>query len=241
MDVGDSDVIDGCPKWTFDNAQDMARTVFQKTKLLVSLGGDHAVTLPLVRAVDEVINEDFHVLHFDAHLDYLPFVHSIDGSETWQYSNSHAFTHISKLKHVKTLTQIGIRSLRNSKGMMDNSIGDGNRMVTMKDFYKLGPAGLAATLPERAKVYVSIDVDVLDISLCPGCVSGEPNGMTYAELRDCLLEFAQRFEVIGLDFVEVCPDKDVGTQATSYLGAHTVIEFLGHICDQPWWKKKVHD
>lgn len=239
VDAGDSDVINGCPKWTFQNAQDLAAKLLRSTKLLVSLGGDHAVTLPLVRAVDEHVGEDFHVIHFDAHLDYLPFVHSPDGSESFAYSNSHAFRHIAKLKHCKTLTQVGIRSLRNSAEMMENSIGDGNRVVTMGDFKELGPRGLAETLPEGSKVYVSIDVDVLDISLCPGCVSAEPNGMMYAELRDILLEFAKRYEIIAFDFVEVCPEKDVATGVTCYLGAHTVCEFLGNICEQPWWKAKV--
>ncbi len=90
-------------------------------------------------------------------------------------------------------------------------------------------------MPAGAATYVSIDVDVLDLSLVPGCVSAEPNGMTYAELRDTLKAIAEHTRVIGFDFVEVNPQLDVGTGITSYLGAHTVIEFLGHICDQPYW------
>jgi len=239
VDCGDSDVISGCPKWTFDNAQHMAAKLLDRSKLLVTIGGDHAITLPIVRAVDEFLAEDFHVFHFDAHLDYQPFVHSIDGSECRQYTSAHAFRHINKLKHCKTLTQVGIRSLRTNAVQMDNSIGEGNRVVTMKDFNKMGPKGLAETLPKCAKVYVSIDVDVLDISLCPGCVSGEPGGMTYEELRDTLLAFAERYEIVAFDFVEVNPDLDVRTGITCYLGAHTIIEFLGNICEQDWWKKKV--
>ncbi|MBV8651006.1 MAG: arginase family protein, partial [Alphaproteobacteria bacterium] len=89
-----------------------------------------------------------------------------------------------------------------------------------------------------AATYVSIDVDVLDLSLVPGCVSAEPNGMSYAELRDALKAIAEHTHVIGFDFVEVNPQLDVGTGITSYLGAHTVVEFLGHICDQPYWAKR---
>ncbi len=59
--------------------------------------------------------------------------------------------------------------------------------------------------------------------------------MSYAELRDTLKALAERTNVIGFDFVEVNPELDVRTGVTSYLGAHTVIEFLGHICDQPRW------
>lgn len=126
-----------------------------------------------------------------------------------------------------SLSQIGIRSLRNARSWMEDSIRDGNRVVTMREFAAMGPEGVAALVPAGARCYVSIDVDVLDIALVPGCVSGEPNGMRYDELRDTLTAIAARPQVIGFDFVEVNPQLDVGTGITAYLGAHTVIEFLG--------------
>ena len=119
--------------------------------------------------------------------------------------------------------------------MMDDSIADGNQVVTMSQFRAGGPQAIAETVPKGANCYVSIDVDVLDMSLVPGCVSAEPNGMTYAELRDTLAAIAAHTNVIGFDFVEVNPQLDVGTGVTAYLGAHTVVEFLGQICDQPGW------
>ena len=74
--------------------------------------------------------------------------------------------------------------------------------------------------------HVSIDIDVRDLSLIPGCVSPEPNGMTYAELRDTLAAIAEHCDVVGLDLAEVNPTLDVGTGVTSYLATHTVLEFL---------------
>ncbi len=72
----------------------------------------------------------------------------------------------------------------------------------------------------------------------PGCVSGEPNGMSYAELRDTLAALTTHANVIGFDLVEVNPQLDVGTGTTSYLAAHTVIEFLGLLCSQPRWAER---
>ena len=105
----------------------------------------------------------------------------------------------------------------------------------LSEFRAGPPDALAQTLPKDAPCYVSIDVDVLDLPLVPGCVSAEPNGMTYTELRDCLDGIARHLDVIGFDFVEVNPQLDVGTGVTSYLGAHTVIEFLGRITEQSRW------
>ena len=84
---------------------------------------------------------------------------------------------------------------------------------------------------------MSIDIDALDLPLVPGCVSAEPGGMTYHELRACLFELAERADVVGFDLVEVNPQLDTGTGVTSYLAAHTVIEFLGRICAQPRWRE----
>jgi agmatinase len=228
IDAGDADVAPTNVEKTFANTTDMARRLLDRGALLVGLGGDHSVTYPLVRA----FSEKLHVVHFDAHSDYAPFVHDL------RFTNGHAFRHIAPMAHVESLTQVGIRSLRHSPEMVEDSIRDGNRVVTMEQFHRLLPSGIADLVPKDASCYVSIDVDVLDLSLIPGCVSAEPNGMTYAELRDTLKAIAERANVIGFDFVEVNPELDVRTGITSYLGAHTVIEFLGHICDQPRWSAR---
>ena len=227
-DLGDVDIWPADIKQTFDNTTEMTRKAREGCDLLVVMGGDHAITYPIFRA----IKDDIYVIHFDAHTDYAPFIHDL------QFTNGHAFRHISPMPNVKNLIQAGIRSLRHSEKMIEDSIVEGNDVVTMTQFREMGPQGLATMVPQGAKCYVSIDVDVLDISLVPGCVSAEPNGMTYAELRDTLDAIAQRTEVIGFDFVEVNPQLDVGTGITAYLGVHVMVEFLGRICEQPWWIEK---
>ena len=224
-DCGDADVWPTAVGTTFDNITASTRAILDRGAMPVVIGGDHSVTYPIVRAY----TEDLHVLHFDAHSDYAPFIHDL------RFTNGHAFRHIAPMPNVQSLSQIGIRSLRHTRAMVEDSIDDGNRVITMSEFYDIGPSGIAALVPAGAKCYVSIDIDVLDLSLVPGCVSAEPNGMTYAELRDTLIAIAGHTEVIGFDMVEVNPLLDVGTGITAYLAAHTVIEFLGHICDQPWW------
>jgi agmatinase len=225
VDTGDADILPTNVEKTFENITQMTRAILDRGAMPLVLGGDHSITYPVIRAFDTPL----HVVHFDAHTDYAPFVHDL------RFTNQHPFRHITPMKHVLSLTQVGIRSLRESEEMVGGSRRDGNRVVTMREFQKLTPAGLAKLVPADAACYVSIDVDVLDISLVPGCVSAEPNGMTYAELSDTLREIAKRTNVIGFDFVEVNPQLDVGTGVTSYIGVHTVIEFLGHICDQPRW------
>ncbi len=228
VDVGDADVLPTNVELTFENITDLTRRVLDKGALPVVLGGDHAITFPVVRAYDVPL----HVIHFDAHIDYAPFMHG------FEFTNGHAFRHIYHMDHVESLTQVGIRSLRNNREWLEDSINDGNRVIGMAEARSLGPRGVVEALPRDANCYVSIDIDVLDMPLVPGCVSAEPNGMTYSELRDSLIAIAEHTNVVGFDLVEVNPQLDVGTGITSYLAAHTILEFLGRICDQPRWDGK---
>lgn len=225
VDVGDADILPTNVVDTFQNVTDLTRRLLDSGALPVVLGGDHAISYPVVRA----FTEPLHVFHLDAHIDYAPFVHGL------QYTNGQAFRHIARLPNVKSLTQVGIRSLRHSRQMVEDSVKDGNRVVNMEEFYDVGKAKLVNALPANSNVYVSIDIDVLDLPLVPGTVSAEPNGMSYADLRDTLIALAEHTEIVGFDLVEVNPQLDVGTGVTSYLAAHTIIEFLGHICDQARW------
>jgi agmatinase len=225
-DVGDAAVLPTNVVDTFHNITQLTRRVLDRGAMPVVLGGDHAISFPVVRA----FTEPLYVVHFDAHIDYAPFIHGIE------LSNAHAFRHITRMPHVKGLVQVGIRSLRNNRQMLDDTLRDGNRVVTMEEFRDVRWRGFAESIPRNARVYVSIDVDVLDMPLVPGCVSAEPNGMAYAELRDTLTALAEHAEIVGFDVVEVNPLLDVATGITSYLAAHATIEFLARICDQPRWK-----
>jgi len=234
-DVGDADILPTNVVGSFENITATVGDVVGRRALPVILGGDHAITFPVVRAFASAADAGpLYVVHFDAHLDYMPFVHGL------QYTNAHAFRHIHAMEHVGGIIQVGIRSLRSSQVMLDDSLNDGNRVVTMAEFRRAGFPAVLAAIPEGARCYVSIDIDVLDMPLVPGCVSAEPSGMTYEELRDTLVALCGHAEIAGFDLVEVNPMLDVGTGVTSYLAAHTVIEFLCAICDQPNWKAARH-
>lgn len=230
VDVGDVDILPTNVAGSFDNVTATVRRILAENSLPVVLGGDHAITFPVVRAFEDSGGLD--VVHFDAHIDYMPFVHGLE------YTNQHAFRHIRKMRNVRSIQQVGIRSIRNTEVMLEDSEHDGNRVVSIDELREQGSALLTGALEPDCRCYVSIDIDVLDLPLVPGCVSAEPDGLSYPELRDLLRALAEHTEVVGFDLVEVNPMLDVATGVTSYLGAHTVIEFLGAICDQPRWAER---
>jgi agmatinase len=222
VDAGDVDVVPSRADLTMENLTAAVAAILAKGAMPVVIGGDHTITYPVVRAFATPI----HVIQLDAHLDYGAVEHGMT------YTNGQAFRLLHPLPHVKSLTQIGIRSWRDNPRNAREARAAGSRIVTMPELRAKGCAAALAHISEGEAAYVSIDVDAYDMSLCPGCVSGEPGGLTFEEVRDMLRAISRRVPVAGFDFVEVNPQLDVGTGATSYLGALTVAIFLGLILDQ---------
>lgn len=163
VDLGDVAITPTAIEENLKNITEAVRTILKKKKkgyspLLISLGGDHSVSSPIIQGYDE-LGIPFHVIQFDAHPDYAK------AEPGFCYTNAHPFRHVSGMKHVKSLTQVGIRSVRAFQA--HDSKEDGNRVVGMKEFHKIGAEGIADLIPEGEPCYVSIDIDALDCTLVP--------------------------------------------------------------------------
>jgi len=221
VDTGDVDIVAGNPARSLGNLAETVRQVRARGARPLTLGGDHTLTHPVVRAFDGPL----HVVQIDAHLDYMPVEHEDE------YHNAQGFRRVHGLPHVRSLTQIGIRGLRNDEQDLRDALANGSRVVHMPELRRAGAAAALAHIPAGAPVYLSIDIDAYDASLTPGCVSAEPGGIDFDLMEQLLEAVAGRFDVLGFDVVEVNPQLDVGTGATSYLAAHTAIALLGRVAE----------
>ncbi|MEM9222783.1 MAG: arginase family protein [Pseudomonadota bacterium] len=229
LDAGDVDVRPANAPRTFELITHRVKEIVASGTFPIVIGGDHSITYPVFAAFDRPL----YVVQFDAHQDYS----EID--EDLARTNSHAFRHITQMDTCKKLVQVGIRGIRTTKHHVDQLRAGGHDVVPMRQARALGPDGIAALVPEGAAVFVTIDVDALDMTIIPGCVSGEPDGFGYGELMLALRRLAERCDIVGFDFVEVNPTLDVGTGATSYVGALVVTNFLGYIAAQPRWDERM--
>jgi agmatinase len=228
VDAGDSDVIFTNVERTFENVTRDVGRILKARALPVVIGGDHAVTYPVVRAYEHRLN----VVHFDAHLDYRPFVHGV------RWANGNPMRLVSELSTIGRMIQVGIRSLRTREQDLADSRARGNVVVTIPEFRAQGSAAVLEKLPPNEPVYVSIDVDVLDLPLVPGCASSEVEGLSYEELRQTLFAIAGHAEVVGFDVVEVNPMLDVLADNTSQIAAQLIIEFLGRVVEHPGYRAR---
>jgi agmatinase len=218
IDAGDVDVLPSNPERTLENLCGSVKSLLARGIKPLVIGGDHAISYPVLRAFQEPL----HVIQIDAHLDYMPV------SEELKHTNGQGFRKIHALPHVASLTQIGIRGLRNYESDFRDAEDNGSHIVTMRKLRKIGPEEAIVAVPQGAPCYVSIDIDAYDSSLTPGCVSAEPGGILWDDMCDLLGAIAARVDVRGFDLVEVNPMLDVGTAVTSYLAAATIIRFLGY-------------
>lgn len=222
-DCGDVDVLYTNREATFTHVTAAVRQIIERGAVPVVLGGDHGVSFPAIRAWRTPLS----VVQFDAHLDVRP------PSADLRYTNGTPFALVAGLPHVERIAQVGIRSLRTREGEFEAALRRGNVVRTVRQFRAGGPAELLSHLPPDRDLYVSIDLDVLDLPLVPGCASAEPGGLLFDELRAALSALARHAPVVGFDLVELNPMLDVPSGATALLAAHLVIDLMGRLVEHP--------
>jgi agmatinase len=219
VDCGDVDVIYTRPDLTWDKATETIQQIVQAGAVPLIGGGDHAATYAVARSFDH----PFQVVHFDAHLDYQRYTHGI------QHAHGNPMRKVKELPNVRSLTQVGIRSYRTVQEDYLDSVQDGNFVLTTKQYQDGGNERLFPALRDDLPVYLSIDLDVLDISIAPGVACPEPSGLLYDELRDAMCGIADHFDVCGLDVVELNPMLDTPTKSTAFLATQLMVECMGHM------------
>ena len=175
------------------------------TKVL-TLGGDHSITYPLVKAYKTKYQE-LDILHFDAHSD---LYHEYEGN---QVSHACPFARIMELGIVNRLVQVGIRT--QNKHLDAQAKKFNVEIISMKDFDK------QLKLKFEKPLYISLDMDVFDPACAPGVSHHEPGGMTSRQVIDLVQQLEA--DVVGADIVEYNPDRDIKGM-TAYLAAKMLKE-----------------
>jgi agmatinase len=189
---------------------------------LVALGGEHGITLPLLRALTARQGAPVGLVHFDAHVD------------TWPDNFGQAYAHGSPFYHAineglvdpHRMIQIGIRSPV-QREVMDWTVGKGVTVLSAQDVHGAVPAAVAARITEvvgDAPAYLSFDIDALDPAFAPGTGTPEVGGLASWQVQ-ALLRRLGSVRFVGMDVVEVAPAYDVA-EVTALAAATVVWEYL---------------
>ena len=199
-----------------------ARALLERTGFVLTLGGDHTVALPMLRAVRAVYGP-VAVIHFDAHLD------------TWDTYFGAAYTHGTPFRRAAEeglldrtgCLHVGTRGPLYTDADLSQDVELGFQVIPAPEVDQLGVTGMAERIAQRVgdrPAYVSVDIDVLDPAHAPGTGTPEAGGLTSRELLATLRSFA-RLNLVGADIVEVAPAYD-HAQITGIAAAHVGYELL---------------
>ena len=192
-----------------------------RIKHLVALGGDHGITLPLLRALAK--RQDAPALiHFDAHVDTWP--ENFDQA----YAHGTVFYHAlsERLIQPRRMVQVGLRSPV-ERAVHDWTLAQGVTMVTAQNVHEQGPVAISEQIRKvigEAPVYLSFDIDVLDPAFAPGTGTPEVGGLASWQVQ-AVIRRLQGLQFVGMDLVEVCPPYDVA-EITALAGAAIIWEYL---------------
>jgi agmatinase len=202
--------------------QEAAAAILTRADCLVTIGGDHTIALPLLRAM-HARHGPCALLHFDAHLD------------TWDTYFGAPYTHGTPFRRAAEegvldlghSAHVGIRGPLYASSDLDDDAALGYVIVTTMQIARSGVEDAIARVRRRVgdrPLYVSVDIDVLDPAHAPGTGTPEPGGLTTRELQE-LLRGLDGLNLVGGDVVEVSPPYD-HAELTGLAAAHVTYELL---------------
>ena len=220
-DYGDLNVKNDTLHTMVKKVHEFTSKLLSKNKFPVALGGEHSITPGIVQAFPK----DIAVLSLDAHIDFR------QEYENEQFNHACTTRRIADHIDIDNIALLGIRSAE--KEEFEEAKKQGLFWI---DSYIIRKKGIEEALYKvkkylkNKKIYLTLDIDVLDPAYAPGTSTPEPFGLTPFDILECIESFSS--QLIGFDIVEVCPPYDKGE--TSLLAA----KLIRYVIERVWVNKK---
>ncbi len=201
------------PKKTVDRIAREVSILLDDNKIPLLLGGEHTIAVGAVKAFSERY-DDFSVLHFDAHAD--------SRDELFGTKFCHACVMARIREMCKSCYSIGVRSVDEISAKKHSK-----SILYMKDMHGMMPREIADRIIKntKKKIYMTVDLDVIDPSEMPSTGTPEPGGIGFAALKEVIRLVLKKKELIGADFNELCPTQNM--HAPNVLAAKLIYFTLG--------------
>jgi agmatinase len=222
VDYGDVDVIPPSIVDTYANIEAEVGTVLAAGVTVLALGGDHSISLPLLRAHARRWGR-LGLIHFDSHPDTWD---SEFGGRPYSHGTPFRRALEEQLIDPARYIQVGLRGPTSGASDWQDARDLGVRVITMDDAAALGMPAVADAIRATATgpVYVTLDIDSADPAFAPGTGTPEVGGFTSHQLLQ-MVRCLRGLDLVGFDLVEVSPPYDHG-DITAILAANLAFEFL---------------
>ena len=221
VDLGDADIVHTNTEKSHANIKTGVNAMLDAGAFPVTIGGDHSINIPCIDAFEG--RGEIHILQIDAHLDFVDERHGV------RNGHGNPMRRAAEKPYVTGLTQVGIRNVSSTaKEGYEDARKMGSDIISVRQMRELGAQGVIDRIPEKARVYVTLDIDGFCPSIAPGTGTPSHGGFLYYEVLEMLQAVAKRHEIVGIDLVEVAPDYD-HTGGTAILAAQILLNFLGFV------------
>ena len=201
-DCGDLNVRNDSPKEMVNKVKEHASKIISKNKFPIAIGGEHSTTVGIVKAFPS----DISVVSLDAHIDFREIY------ENEPYNHACVTRRIADHIDIKNIAVLGIRSAEKEEFNDAKNLG-----LFYIDSVDIKEMGIINAIEEtkkflkNKKIYLTIDIDVIDPAYAPGTSTPEPFGLNPFDILKCIESFSSN--LVGFDIVEVCPPYDKGQTA----------------------------
>ncbi len=215
-DYGNLDIEDDSPEEMIKKVKNFTSKILKKNKFPVAIGGEHSVTPGIIQAYPK----DIAVLSFDAHMDFR------DQYENEKYNHACVIKRISDYIDIKNIAVLGVRSSEKEEYMNAKK-----QNLFFIDSFEIKKDGIKKAINKtksilgNKKLYLTLDIDVIDPAYAPGTSTPEPFGINPFEIMEIVDIFSKK--LIGFDLVEVCPTYDDGE--TSILAAKIIRKIIENV------------
>jgi len=204
----------------YRRAEEAARKIFAAGSTLITLGGDHGVPIPVMRAL-EVFDTPITLVHVDAHLDWR---HEVNG-ETEGYSSP--IRRAAEMPWIDKIVQIGMRGIGSARDAeVKDAIEYGAQIIDAYEMHDVGMAEVLRRIPDGGPYYLTIDADGLDPTIMPAVMAQTPGGLDWLQIRQLVHGLITKGRVLGMDLVEIAPIHDVGNITMVY-AERLICNFIG--------------
>lgn len=221
VDVGD---VPGDPRRLqrhYQLAENAIRKILAAGAFPVTLGGDHGVPIPVLRAYSE--HGPITLIHIDAHLDWRD---EVNGAREG-YSST--IRRASEMKHIEGIVQIGIRGQGSARAEeLAAATKYGADIVTFCQLREQGMDAILERIPDGRRFYLSIDADGLDPAVMPAVNAPQPGGLNYMDVIALIKGLCRKGEFVGMDIVEIAPAHDVN-EITCITAGHIILNAIGAV------------
>ena len=210
-------------------SEEVVRKILQSGAMPIILGGDHAIPIPVFRALEN--HGPITLIQVDAHIDWRDVFHGVS------QGLSSVIRRASEMDHINEIYQIGLRSAGSARPEERQAALDyGSILITDIELQEIGMKAILDRIPNNQNYYLTIDADGVDPTIMPAVAGPAPGGVNYSQMRTLIQGLVKKGKVLGMDIVEITPAKDLNG-ITAITAGRFICNLIGTAVRAGYFKK----